>query len=234
MMNLMNHLGVIMDGNRRWAKSKGFESCKGHDKGADTFADICKWCIEREIGYLTAYAFSIENWQRTQIEVNHIFKLLERSIVTKLDHFIENGIRVRFIGERTRFSEKTLSSIEKVEAQTSRCEKLYVQIALSYGGRDEITRAARKIANDVIQNKLTIDDITEDVFGAYLDTSESPDIDLVIRTGGAQNRRLSNFLPWQTTYSELYFSDLLWPEFSKEEFNKALDYFISVPRKQGK
>jgi undecaprenyl diphosphate synthase len=180
------------------------------------------------------YAFSTENWKRSQTEVGHIFKLLERFFTSRIGQCLERGIRIRTIGERARFDKKTLSIINDAEERTAHCNNLHVQIALSYGGRNELTRAVRKLARDVEQNKLRAEDISEDVISMYLDTAGVPDVDLVIRTGGAENRRLSNFLPWQTVYSELYFSNLLWPDFSLDEFRKALDYYASIPRKQGK
>jgi undecaprenyl diphosphate synthase len=160
--------------------------------------------------------------------------LLEKFFTANIEKCIKEGIRVRIIGDKTRFDKKTIAIIDKVESQTSQCNRLNVQIALSYGGRDEITRAVKALASDVSQNKVKITDITEEVFSSYLDTAGIPDVDLVVRTGGIENRRLSNFLPWQTVYSELYFSDFMWPEFTHDEFKKALDYYNSVTRKQGK
>lgn len=233
-MDTLKHLGVIMDGNRRWAKDHGLQPFQGHDKGADVFVDICDWCGYAGIDYLTVYAFSTENWKRTQTEIQHIFGLLERFFKAKIGHCLENEIRIRVIGERTRFDQKTLSIIEDVEDKTKKCKNLNVQIALSYGGRDEIVRAVKRITEEIVAGKMKIQEISEEVFGSYLDTAEIPDVDLVIRTGGAENRRLSNFLTWQTVYSELYFSELLWPEFTKEEFDKALTYYQSIKRKLGK
>lgn len=233
-MNEIRHLGVIMDGNRRWADNNGLQSFQGHDRGADTFVNLCDWCGHAGISYLTVYAFSTENWKRSRLEVFHIFGLLERFFKEKINHCLENEIKIKVIGERTRFDKKTLQVIEDAEKQTKECSKLNVQIALSYGGRDEIIRAVKKLAQDIVSHKQSIEGITEDVFDSYLDTAGVPDVDFVIRTGGAENRRLSNFLPWQTVYSELYFSELLWPEFSKEEFDRALAYYHSVNRKIGK
>jgi undecaprenyl diphosphate synthase len=223
-----------MDGNRRWAKNSGFSSLQGHDKGADVFVDTCDWCIQEGIDYLTVYAFSTENWKRPQMEVLHIFGLLERFFREKISLCLERGISIRVIGERNRFDRKTLEIIDNAEAQTRACNNLSVQIALSYGGRDEIVRAVKKLASDLAANKRAIESISEDVFSAYLDTAGIPDVDLVIRTGGSENRRLSNFLPWQTVYAELYFSDLLWPDFSKDEFEKSIAYYNAVTRKHGK
>ena len=233
-MNAIGHVGIIMDGNRRWAKARGLSSYEGHDKGADVFVDTCEWCGDNGIGFMTVYAFSTENWKRSQIEVAHIFGLLERFFTSKISHCLEKGIRIRAIGERSRFDKKTLSIIEDAEVRTVHCDNLHVQIALSYGGRDEITRAVRKLAYDISINAIGVADISEELFSSYLDTAGIPDVDLIIRTGSTENRRLSNFLPWQTVYSELYFSDLLWPEFSHEEFQKALDYYTSISRKLGK
>lgn len=232
-MGNIRHIGVIMDGNRRWAKQNGLQSFQGHDRGANVFVDICDWCGHAGIEYLTVYAFSTENWKRTPTEIIHIFGLLERFFKEKIQYCLENEIRVKVIGERSRFDPKTLAIIEDVENRTKDCEKLKVQIALSYGGRDEIIRAVRKLVKDVLSHKDAFDEISEEIFSEYLDTAGIPDVDLVIRTGGAGNRRLSNFLPWQTVYSELFFSDLLWPEFSKDEFNKALAYYQSVKRNMG-
>jgi len=233
-MEKIEHLGIIMDGNRRWAEKAGLQKFLGHNKGADVFVDTCDWCINENIKYLTVYAFSTENWKRTQEEIVHIFKLMEKFFTDKIDLCLERGIKIKVIGERDNLSKKDLSVIEKAEERTGNCENLYVQIALSYGGRNEIIRAVKKIANELLQNKMSVENINEDVFERYLDTAGIPDVDLVIRTGGLENRRLSNFLPWQTVYSELYFSDILWPEFSKNEFDKAIAYYHSVPRKKGK
>lgn len=233
-MDTIRHIGVIMDGNRRWARQNGLQSFQGHDRGADVFVETCDWCIHTDIEYLTVYAFSTENWKRTQTEVMHIFGLLEQFFREKISYCIQNEIKVRVIGERARFDKKTLAIIEDVEERTKICKKLNVQIALSYGGRDEIIRAVKKLAEDVLSGRCMLDEISEETFAAYLDTAGIPDVDLVIRTGGAENRRLSNFLPWQTVYSELFFSELLWPEFSNEEFNKALAYYHSVKRNLGK
>ena len=230
----IKHIGLIMDGNRRWAKAHGLLSYQGHDKGTNVFIDVCDWCLQDGIKYLTVYAFSTENWQRSQIEVKHIFKLLENFFIEYKDKCIEKGIQIRIIGENSHFDKKTIKTIDDIENQTCSCNNLHVQIALSYGGRNEIIRAAAKLANDVVIKHLSINDITEDVFSSYLDTAGIPDVDMVIRTGGQNNRRLSNFLPWQTVYSELYFSDVLWPDFSREEFQKALEYYDTITRTNGK
>jgi undecaprenyl diphosphate synthase len=223
-----------MDGNRRWAKKNALPSFQGHDKGADVFVDTCDWCIQENIKYLTVYAFSTENWNRTGEEVLHIFNLLEQFFSKKIALCLERGIKIKVIGERGRFEKKTLAVIEDAEERTKNCVKLNVQIALSYGGRDEIIRAVKKITQDIVSQKITINDISENVFSSYLDTAGVPDVDLVIRTGGADNMRLSNFLLWQSAYSELHFPDVLWPEFSKEVFDNTIEYYRSINRKHGK
>lgn len=235
---MLEHVGIIMDGNRRWAEKSGLQRLLGHNKGADVFVDTCNWCIKKNINFLTVYAFSTENWKRSQDEVVHIFKLMENFFSDKISLCIERGIKIKVIGERI-VKEKGLSAenikvIENAEKKTEHCNKLNVQIALNYGGRNEIVRAAIKMSNDIASGKLIAKTIDEEIFEKYLDTNGIPDIQLVIRTGGIENRRLSNFLPWQSVYSELYFSDLLWPEFTEYEFDKAIAYYHSVPHKVGK
>ena len=233
-MKNIKHIGVIMDGNRRWAKSHKLETLQGHNKGAENFGHLCDWCLQEKIPYVTVYAFSTENWKRTEQEINHLFGLMERYFIEEKARCVEKGVKITIIGERDRFSARVNSIIRDIETATRDCKNLQVQIALSYGGRDEITRATKKIASDVQSGGLKIEDITEETFATYLDTAEIPDVDLVIRTGGEENRRLSNFLPWQTVYAELFFSDLMWPEFTQEEFARALEYYHTVKRKLGK
>ncbi|MDR0979611.1 MAG: di-trans,poly-cis-decaprenylcistransferase [Candidatus Nomurabacteria bacterium] len=228
------HIGFIMDGNRRWAKRNNLAPELGHNRGAEVFKDVCKWCIQNGVKYVTAYAFSTENWKRTEEEKKHIFGLLQIFFQRELDNLIKNGLRIKIIGERTHFDARTLAIIEEIEAKSAACDKLFVQIALSYGGRDEITRAATRLAADVASGTQNLADITENTFASYLDTAGAPDVDLVIRTGGTENQRLSNFLPWQTAYAELYFSALLWPDFSEAEFQNALAYFAATKRNAGK
>jgi len=224
---MLKHIGVIMDGNRRWAKAHALETMQGHNKGAENFGYMCDWCLEENIPYMTVYAFSTENWQRTDTEKKHLFSLMEKYFTEEKENCVEKDIKITIIGERSRFSPKILSVIEGIEKATEHCRRLCVQIALSYGGRDEIIRAIKKLPIHEISN------LTGETFEAYLDTAGTPDIDMVIRTGGEENQRLSNFLLWQTAYSELYFSKLTWPEFTKDEFKKALTYFNGINRKKG-
>ena len=234
MAHAISHIGIIMDGNRRWAKSHTFELHRGHDKGADIFGHVCQWCLDHSVPYLTVYAFSTENWQRNSREIRHLFSLMEKYFVDEKDNCVSKGIRIKIIGERTRFDARTISVIQGIEEATQHCTKLVVQIALSYGGRDEIVRATKAICRQVQLGKLNAENITEEIFANALDTAGTPDVDLVIRTGGAQNHRSSNFLPWQTVYAEWFFSDLMWPEFCEEEFLAALEYYHTVQRKLGK
>jgi len=217
-----------MDGNRRWAKAHALELYKGHDKGADTFGHLCNWCLEEGVKFLTVYAFSTENWTRADKEISRLFALMERYFLQEKANCIREGVRLKIIGERSKFSARVLTIIEDIETATAPGQNLTVQIALSYGGRDEIIRAIKKAAAAGQAQNLT-----EEAFAVHLDTAGTPDVDLVIRTGGKENQRLSNFLLWQTAYAELFFSNLLWPDFNKDEFLQAIKYFNSIKRKIG-
>jgi undecaprenyl diphosphate synthase len=231
--NTVRHLGVIMDGNRRWAKQHMFASVmRGHEKGVDTFIDLCEWCENAGIPYLTVYAFSTENWKRSQQEVSDLFKLMRRFFVDEIHRCIEMGVSVHCVGNYERMSEEDRRVIRDAEEVTRDCTKLYLQIALSYGGRDEILKAAQRYAEDVREGRTDGGTLTEEVFESYLYTAGVPDMDLVIRTGG--DHRLSNFFPWQTTYADLYFTDVLWPDFSEALLQDALEYYRSVKINKGK
>lgn len=231
--NKVRHLGVIMDGNRRWARAHMLESVmRGHEKGVDTFIDICKWCEEEEIPYLTVYAFSTENWNRSEQEVSSLFKLMERFFKEEVGTCIKRDIRMVIVGDLSRLDPEARETVQRTMELTKDCKTLVCQVAISYGGRDEIIRAARRYAEDVKEGKADPADLTEEVFDGYLDTAGIPDIDFVIRTGG--NRRLSNFFPWQTVYSEIWFTDTLWPDFTKEELREALDYYEHIQIHKGK
>lgn len=231
--NKVQHLGVIMDGNRRWARQHMLTSVmRGHEKGVDTFMDLCTWCQDEGIPYLSVYAFSTENWERSQEEVASLFKLMERFFREEVKTCIERDIRVVVVGNLSRLDEDSKGIIRKAEEMTAHCKNLVVQIAISYGGRDEIIRAVKQYASDVAKGLKDPAELTEAAFASYLDTKNVPDIDMVIRTGG--NRRLSNFFPWQTVYSEIWFTDVLWPDFSKAEMKKALDYYENIQINKGK
>lgn len=233
MANQIRHLGVIMDGNRRWARKHMLASVmKGHEKGVDTFIDTCKWCQEAGISYLTVYAFSTENWKRSQEEVTSLFRLMGKFFLNEVGTCIERDIRMVIIGDRSRLTPEDRETVRRTEEMTAHCRSLTVQVAISYGGRDEILRAVKAYSEDVLAGKRHNEDLTEEVFGEYLDTRGVPDVDMVIRTGG--NRRLSNFLPWQTTYAELWFTDVLWPDFSEKDFQEALSYYQAIQINNGK
>ena len=231
--NKVRHLGVIMDGNRRWAKKHMFKSVmRGHEKGLDAFMDTCTWCQDEGIPYLTVYAFSTENWERSREEVSSLFNLMGKFFRDEIDTCISRDIRIKVIGDLSRLDAESMETVRKAESMTARCSNLLVQIAISYGGRDEIVRAIKAYAQKAARGEVDPDSLTEKEFESYLDTAGVPDIDLVIRTGG--NRRLSNFFPWQTVYSEIWFTDVLWPDFSKEDMKAALDYYETIKINKGK
>ena len=231
--NRVKHLGVIMDGNRRWAKKHMFTSVmRGHEKGLDTFMDVCTWCQDEGIPYLTVYAFSTENWERSREEVSSLFNLMGKFFRDEIDTCISRDIRIKVIGDLSRLDAESMETVRKAESMTAHCSNLLVQIAISYGGRDEIVRAIKAYAQKAARGEVDPDSLTEKEFESYLDTAGVPDIDLVIRTGG--NRRLSNFFPWQTVYSEIWFTDVLWPDFSKEDMKAALDYYETIKINKGK
>ncbi len=231
--NRVKHLGVIMDGNRRWAKKHMFTSVmRGHEKGLDTFMDVCTWCQDEGIPYLTVYAFSTENWERSREEVSNLFKLMGKFFRDEIDTCISRDIRIKVVGDLSRLDEESMDTVRKAEMMTANCTNLLVQIAISYGGRDEIIRAVRRYAEEAVRGRVDPSQLTEREFENYLDSAGIPDMDLVIRTGG--NRRLSNFFPWQTVYSEIWFTDVLWPDFSKEDMKAALSYYETIKINKGK
>jgi len=238
--NKLNHLGVIMDGNRRWAKSHKLESViEGHRAGTRRFIDLCSWCIDENIPCVTVFAFSTENWNRSETEVKGIFDLMEYFFKTELDTCIKQGVRLRILGDRTRLSENSQKIINDAEIRTKDCDKLNMQIAINYGGRDEIFRAIKKLFAKVQTGAVILENLPEKNFEEYfeecLDTAGiiHPQIDLVIRTGADGRKRTSGFFPWQTVYAELYFLDVLWPDFSKDDLIKAVGWFNGVQRNIG-
>ena len=231
--NELKHLGVIMDGNRRWAKKHMLESVlKGHERGVDVFIDTCKWCQELGIPYLTVYAFSTENWNRNRDEVAGLFRLMGNFFENEVGTCIERDIRMVIVGDLSRLEEKDALTVKRTMEMTAHCKSLICNVAISYGGRDEILRAVKKYTGDVMNGVRDPGDLDETVFESYLDTAGVPDIDLIIRTGG--NHRLSNFFPWQSTYSEIYFTDTLWPDFTKEELEKAVNMYKDIQINKGK
>ena len=228
----IKHVGMIMDGNRRWAKKHKFSSViMGHDRGGKKLIEVCDWCIEFGIPYLSVYAFSTENWSREQEEIKGIFGLLEDFFVNEMDTCLKKGIKLRILGNRSMMERKTVEIIEKAEIITSNCKMLNLNIALSYGGKDEIIRAVNKILENQTEQNIQAP-ISEEVFETYLDSGKCPEMDLVIRTGGTH--RLSNFFPWRTAYAEMYFLDTLSPDFTKDMFVDILEAYKNVQINKGK
>ena len=225
------HIGIIMDGNGRWAASKGLPRSFGHRKGAKNVSEIIKSCPDLGIKTLTLYAFSTENWNRAAHEVASLMRLFRGYLQTKYLDIINNNIKVTFLGDTNPLPSDILSQMKKLENESRGNNKFSLNIALNYGGRDEIIRSTKNMAEDVLAKKIAITDIHEELFNNYLDTKGQNDPDLIIRTAG--EKRLSNFLLWQSTYSELYFSDKMWPEFSVDCLKEALDSYNLRIRKFG-
>lgn len=225
------HVAIILDGNGRWAKSKGMPRNYGHVQGAKTVEVICEEAYRMGIQYLTVYAFSTENWDRPADEVDALMGLLRNYMKTCLKTAAKNNMCVRVIGEKSRLDEDIRKRIGELEEATKNNTGLHFQIAINYGGRDEIVRAVRKLAAQVKEGALAPDEITQEQLGNALDTAGIPDPDLLIRTCGEQ--RISNFLLWQLAYTEFYFTPIAWPDFSKEELEKAVEAYNKRDRRYG-
>ncbi|ETA51686.1 isoprenyl transferase [Ponticoccus alexandrii] len=210
------HVAIIMDGNGRWATQKGRPRLFGHHAGARRVREVVEACPDAGVKYLTIFAFSTENWKRTQVEVAGLMSLFRRYIMKEMQAFVKENVRVRFIGDRPRLDAKLRGLMDEAERMTGHCTGTNLTIALNYGGRDEVARATQRLAQDVADGKLRPEDVNEETLPRYLDTHVLPDPDLVIRTSG--EARISNFLLWQSAYAEYEFVDTLWPDFSAEEF----------------
>ena len=230
-MIIPKHVAVILDGNGRWAKQRFMPRNYGHAQGGKNVERILEDAYDLGIEYFTIYAFSTENWKRPEEEVDAIMKLLRNYLKNCIKTAKKNNMKVRVIGDISKLSSDIRENIEKLEEVSSYNTGLNFQVALNYGSRDEILRAAVRMADDVKCRMLREEDITEEVFSSYLDTSGIPDPDLMIRTSGEQ--RLSNFLLWQLAYSEFYFTDVLWPDFNKEELVKAIRQYNNRDRRFG-
>lgn len=230
-MKIPKHVAIILDGNGRWAKSKGMPRNYGHTIGAKNVETVCQAADEIGIKYLTLYAFSTENWNRPESEVNALMKLLGSYLKNCIRTAEKNNMRVRVIGEVSRLSEKFQERIKDLEQASAKNTGLNLTIAINYGSRDEIIRCMKKMFLDCADDKLAFEDINEEVFSSYLDTKELPDPDLLIRTSGEQ--RLSNYLLWQLAYSEFYFTDVPWPDFHKDELMKAVEAYNNRDRRFG-
>lgn len=230
-MNVPQHIAIILDGNGRWAKAKGMPRNYGHAQGSKNVERICEEAWRMGIKYLTVYAFSTENWSRPDSEVKALMKLLRNYMKTCLKTAEKNDMKIRVIGDIEPLDDDIKDRIRELEAATVGNGGLNFTIALNYGSRDELTRAARKMAKDCADGKLDADTITESVFESYLDTAGIPDPDMMIRTSGEQ--RLSNYLLWQLAYSEFYFTDVPWPDFTKEELIRAVEEYNHRHRRFG-
>lgn len=230
-MNIPQHVAIILDGNGRWAKAKGMPRNYGHAQGSKNVEKICEEAWRMGIKYLTVYAFSTENWNRPQEEVNALMKLLRNYMKTCLKTAAKNDMKVRVIGDITKLDEDIQKRILELEEATKNNGGLNFQIAINYGSRDEITRAVRTLAEDVKEGKLMPEEVNEACIERYLDTHDIPDPDLLIRTSGEQ--RLSNYLLWQLAYTEFYFTDVPWPDFSKQELEKAIEQYNRRDRRYG-
>ena len=227
------HIAIIMDGNRRWAKKRNLPTNKGHRAGAKALEVVGKHCNKLGVKYLTLYAFSTENWRRSKEEVDYLMDLLAEAITEFGKKYDGTDVRFIHLGDLSRLPKKLQDGIKKVEEMTKNNSKLIVNIALNYGGRPEILKATKQIAEDYKNGKIdSLDDINEELFSNYIYTAGMPDPDLIIRTGG--EIRMSNFLTWQGVYSEMYFTDCLWPDFNDVELDKAIEEYNNRKRNYGK
>lgn len=230
-LNAPNHVAIILDGNGRWAKKRLLPRKAGHVAGSKTVEQICEDAYNLGINYLTVYAFSTENWKRPQDEVDALMNLLRKYLKDCIKRSTKNNMCVRVIGDISLLAEDMQQSIQELEEKTKDNTGLHFQVALNYGSRDEMIRAMKHMAADIEEKKISPDDVEEHLFEKYLDTHDIPDPDLLIRTSGEE--RLSNFLLWQLAYTEFYFTDVLWPDFNKEELKKAIDYYNGRDRRFG-
>ena len=225
------HIAIIMDGNGRWAKAQGKERYEGHVEGVVSVKACIKAARKRGVRYLTLYAFSTENWGRPQAEVDALMQLFCQSVIKETPELVEQGVKVRFIGRRDRFSEDVRKHLLLIEESTAEGDKLTLVLAFDYSSRDELVRATRKVADRVQKGELSVDEIDDSTISAHLDTADIPDPDLIIRTSG--ECRLSNFLLWQSSYAEMYFPQTMWPDFREEAFDKALEVYAERERRFG-
>ncbi len=230
-MNIPQHVAIILDGNGRWAKSKGMPRNYGHKQGSKNVEHICEVAYKRGIQYLTVYAFSTENWKRAATEVEALMQLLRGYMKTCQKTAKKNNMRIRVIGDITKLDEGLQKQIRDLEEASKENTGLQFQIALNYGSRDEIRRAVQKMMKDCEEGKIKSEDVNEDMIESYLDTAGIPDPDLLIRTSGEE--RLSNFLMWQLAYTEFYFTEVHWPDFSAEELEKAIEKYNGRNRRFG-
>ncbi|MCR4653198.1 MAG: isoprenyl transferase [Eubacterium sp.] len=230
-LKLPQHIAIILDGNGRWAKRKGMPRSYGHIVGCDNLEKMCDMMCEMGIKYLTVYAFSTENWKRSPDEVRTLMNLFRKYLKRCMRKAKKNEMRVKIIGDPSALDEDIQESIKELEGMSKDYDKMFFQIALNYGGRDEIERAVTKLADDVREGKIPEGRISGEVFEQYLDTAGMPDPDLMIRTSG--ELRISNFLLWQLAYTEFYFTDVAWPDFNRKELIKAIEKYNGRDRRFG-
>lgn len=229
--NIPQHVAIIMDGNGRWAKRRGKERVEGHIEGVQRLRDAIKASARWGVRYLTVYAFSTENWGRPEAEVNAIMELFCKSVINESPELQQQGVRVQVMGDRAGFSEKVLAYIDRIESETAAGERLTLVLAFNYSSRSELTKAVQQIATEVVEGRLAVDEIDSQTVADHLLSAGMPDPDLLIRTSG--ECRLSNFLLWQVAYSEFYFTEVLWPDFTEEEFDRAIESYMHRDRRFG-
>jgi undecaprenyl diphosphate synthase len=227
-MHIPQHIVLFPDGNRRWAKEQKMPTLNGHKKGYENLLDFSEWCRNKGVKVLTAFGFSTENWNRSKEEVDYLMNLLENCLIDNLDRYIKNGVMVKIIGQRERLPESLKMAIIKIEEATKNNSNLYLNLAISYGGKWDILNAVKKI----VENNIPVEEIDETLFESYLSTAGLPSPDFIIRAGG--EKRMSNFVLWQAAYSELYFCPKYWPAFTENDLNDALKEFDIRQRRFGK
>lgn len=227
----LKHVAIIMDGNRRWADQRSLPRLAGHKEGVKSLKRLVRHCGAIGLEYLTVYAFSSENWQRSKEEVRYLFELFTNVLRDEFDELAENRVRLRFIGDMTTIPVRLKKSFERTMDESKNNTGLNLQVAINYGSRLEITQATKRIAADVAAGKLSQSEITEELLNSYLFTGGIPDPEMLIRTGGEM--RLSNYLLWQSAYSELYITPILWPDFTPENFDQAVDEYAQRNRRYG-
>ncbi len=230
-LNTLKHLGIIMDGNRRWAKSKGLDAINGHKQGIETAKSIIKTAMEENITFLTLYAFSSENWKRDPSEIKDLINLLRFFLKNEINRLANSGVKLSILGDLSQFDKDIKNNIKKACSYNKENFKINLIIAINYGARQEITKAVKEICNEVLKKKISTNEINERKIESNLYTNGLPDPDLIIRTGG--DSRLSNFLLWQAAYTELMFFKKPWPDFTKKDFLKAISEFKSRERRFG-
>ena len=231
-INIPQHIAIIMDGNGRWATNKGFSRDKGHTEGRESAKEMVRTCAKIGVKNLTLFAFSSENWKRPKLEIELLMGLLHNSLITELKELQKNNIRLKTIGDTSKLPLVIRKFLEKVCDQTKNNDLMTLTLALSYGSRDEIINSVKEIADKVKNNIISVEKIDESLINQHLYTRNLPDVDLMIRTSG--EKRISNFLLWQSAYAELYFSDKLWPDFKSEHLLKAIEDYKSRERRFGK